>query len=99
MTTNSLMAKAVDSLFNRLGQVGIHKGREIRFLLIAPDEVVGIEFARAHTPTLQARFRVLEIPDLSVGDRIETEDAAYLVHSEPVKDIHNLVWTADLICV
>ena len=93
------MAKAVDSLFNRLGQTGTYKGEQIRFLLIAPDEVVGIEFARAHTPTLQARFRILELPNLAVGDRIETESATYLVHSEPIKDIHNLVWKADLICV
>lgn len=38
------------------------------------------------------------LPDLAVADTIETDAATYRVHTEPVKDIHNLVWSVDVLC-
>lgn len=43
------LKKAVDSLFNRCGTIGNYQGREVLFLLIEPDEVVGVGFVKAHT--------------------------------------------------
>ena len=31
-------------------------------------------------------------------DLNETDAATYRVHTEPVKDIHNLVWSVDVLC-
>lgn len=45
------LKKAVDSLFNRCGTIGNYQGREVLFLLIEPDEVVGVGFVKAHTDT------------------------------------------------
>ena len=86
------LEKAVNSLFNRLGQKAIYKGRTVLFLLSAPDEVVGIGYVRAHTPTAKLQIRVSDAPELAVGDEIETSSR------KPMKDIHNLIWTVDL-CV
>lgn len=92
------LEKAVNSLFNRLGQKAIYKGRTVLFLLSAPDEVVGIGYVRAHTPTAKLQIRVSDAPKLAVGDEIETSSRTLHLSSEPMKDIHNLIWTVDL-CV
>lgn len=90
--------KAVNSLFNRCGTTGIYQGRKILFLLLEPDEVVGVGFVKAHTDTHLMRIRLSDVPDLAVGDTIKTEMATYRVHTEPIKDIHNLVWSVDVLC-
>jgi len=90
------LEKAVNSLFNRLGQKAIYKGRTVLFLLSAPDEVVGIGYVRAHTPTAKLQIRVSDAPELAVGDEIETSSRTLHISSEPMKDIHNLIWTVDL---
>ena len=92
------LEKAVNSLFNRLGQKAIYKGRTVLFLLSAPDEVVGIGYVRVHTPTAKLQIRVSDAPELAVGDEIETNNRKFHISSEPMKDIHNLIWTVDL-CV
>lgn len=92
------LKKAVDSLFNRCGTIGNYQGREVLFLLIEPDEVVGVGFVKAHTDTHLMKIRISDAPDLAVGDTIETDAATYRVHTEPVKDIHNLVWSVDVLC-
>ncbi|MBQ8436385.1 MAG: hypothetical protein IJX20_01905 [Alphaproteobacteria bacterium] len=92
------LEKAVNSLFNRLGQKANYKGRTVLFLLSAPDEVVGIGYVRAHTPTAKLQIRVSDAPELAVGDKIETSNRKFHISSEPMKDIHNLIWTVDL-CV
>ena len=92
------LKKAVDSLFNRCGTIGNYQGREVLFLLIEPDEVVGVGFVKAHSDTHFMKIRISDAPDLAVGDTIETDAATYRVHTEPVKDIHNLVWSVDVLC-
>lgn len=92
------LEKAVNSLFNRLGQKAIYKGRTVLFLLSAPDEVVGIGYVRTHTPTAKLQIRVSDAPELAVGDEIETNSRKLHISSEPMKDIHNLIWSVDL-CV
>ena len=32
----------------------------------------------------------------SIGDKIDTDNETLTVHSEPVKDIHKLIWSCDL---
>ena len=93
------MKMAVDSLFNRLGIPAIFKNRSIRIILNEPDEVVGVGFINAHSETHRVRIRISEVPELKIGDKIETEDETYAVHSEPVKDTHRLVWSCDLRCI
>ena len=85
------LKKAVDSLFNRCVTIGNYQGREVLFLLIEPDEVVGVGFVKAHTDTHFMKIRISDAPDLAVA-------ATYRVHTEPVKDIHNLVWSVDVLC-
>ena len=92
------MTKAVNSLFNHFGTKGMYEGREVLVILSEPDEVLGVGFVKAHTSTTTMRIRVSDAPDLKVGDRIYKDDDTYVIHSEPVKDIHALIWSADLIC-
>ena len=54
------LAKAVNSLFERCGQRGTYKGREVLFLLSEPDEVVGIGFAKAQSVTAVIKLRISE---------------------------------------
>lgn len=93
------MKMAVDSLFNRLGTPAMYQNRSVRIILNEPDEVVGVGFINAHSETHRARIRISNAPELKIGDKIETMTETYAVHSEPVKDIHQLVWSCDLICV
>ncbi|MCM1323386.1 MAG: hypothetical protein NC218_04430 [Acetobacter sp.] len=93
------MKTAVDSLFKRLGKIARYKNQSIRIILTEPDEVVGIGFVNTHSPTHRGRIRVSDAPELKVGDKIETEDETFAVYSEPVLDIHRLVWSCDLVCV
>jgi len=62
------LKKAVDSLFNRCGTIGNYQGREVLFLLIEPDEVVGVGFVKAHTDTHFMKIRISDAPDLAVAD-------------------------------
>ena len=92
------LKKAVDSLFNRCGTIGNSQGRGVLFLSIEPDAVVGAGLVKAHTDTHFMKIRMSDAPDLAVGDTIETDAVTYRVHKEPVKDIHNLVWSVDVLC-
>ena len=60
--------------------------------------MVGVGFVKAHTDTHFMKIRMSDAPDLAVGDTIETDAVTYRVHKEPVKDIHNLVWSVDVLC-
>jgi hypothetical protein len=97
--TISPIVSAVNSLFKQLGTPAIYKNSTIRIILTAPDEIVGVGFVQAHSPSHQARIRIAETPNLKVGDKIMTESETLVVHSEPIKDIHRLIWSCDLICV
>ena len=93
------MKMAVDSLFLKLGKTATYKNQSIRIILTEPDEVVGIGFVNTHSPTHRVRIRLSDAPELKIGDKIETAEETYAVYSEPVRDIHRLVWSCDLICV
>lgn len=93
------MKTAVDSLFNRLGKTATYKNQSIRIILTEPDEIVGIGFVNTHSPSHKVKIRISDTPELKTGDKIYTENQTYSVYSEPVKDIHQLVWSCDLICV
>lgn len=90
------LEKAVNSLFTRMGRIGNYKGRQVLFLLSAPDEVVGIGFVKAQTPITKLQLRVSDAPELQVGDDITADNRVFHISSEPMKDIHNLIWTVDL---
>lgn len=92
------LQKAVNSLFNCCGQMGTYKGKEILFILSQPDEIVGVGFVQTHSASLSIKIRISDAPDLKVGDKIYKDDETYVIHSEPIKDIHALIWSADLIC-
>lgn len=57
------LEKAVNSLFTRMGRIGNYKERQVLFLLSAPDEVVGIGFVKAQTPTAKLQLRVSDAPE------------------------------------
>ncbi len=88
--------KAVDDLFKKCGQSGIYKGKSILFILYEPDVTIGVGFAQAHTETYTLKVRKSEVPALSVGDKIITNERTYRIYSEPKKDIHNLILTAEV---
>jgi len=92
------MKTAVDSLFLHLGQPAKCQNKPIHLILIEPDKMVGVGFVNTHSSTYQGRIRISDAPNLKIGDKIETDTETYSVHSEPMKDIHNLIWTVDL-CV
>ncbi len=87
--------RATNSLFKCCGQSGVYQGRNVLFLLSEPDEVVGVGFIKAQTPTIIMRLRVSDAPSLSVGDMIEADSVIYKVIAEPRKDIHALIWTVE----
>ena len=93
------MQMAVDSLFLRLGKTATYKNQNIRIILTEPDEIVGIGLDNTHSSSHRARKRIADAPELKIGDKIYTDNQTYSVNSEPVKDIHNLVWSCDLVCV
>ena len=93
------MEMATNSLFNQMGRTATYKSKTIRIILTEPDEIVGVGFVQAHSPSHRARIRISDAPELKIGDKIDTDDETLTVHSEPVKDIHKLVWSCDLICV
>lgn len=92
------MKKAVNSLFRRLGVEAKYLNKTIYILLTEPDEVVGVGFVQTHSPTHLAKIKICDAPDLKVGDKLETAYETFIVRSEPVKDIHKLVWSCELIC-
>ena len=92
------MKMAVDSLFNQMGKPATYKNKAIRIILTEPDEIVGVGFVNTHSPSHRARIRISDAPELKIGDKIDTDDETFTVHSEPVKDIHKLIWSCDL-CV
>ncbi|MFI3241757.1 MAG: hypothetical protein R3Y43_04245 [Alphaproteobacteria bacterium] len=75
----------------------MYKGNDVLFLLSEPDEVVGIGFASIHNETSKLKIMVEDAPFLEVGEEIEYQDIAYKVMSEPKRDIHRLVWEADVL--
>ena len=93
------MEMATNSLFNQMGRTATYKNKTIQIILTEPDEIVGVGFVQAHSPSHRARIRISDAPELKSGDKIDTDDETLAVHSEPVKDIHKLVWSCDLICV
>lgn len=92
------LGKAVNSLFIRMGRTGIYQNRKVLFLLSAPDEVVSVGFARAQTATAKLQIRISDAPELKIGDEIIADNQVFRIASEPMKDIHNLIWTANLAC-
>ena len=93
------MKTAVDSLFNRLGRAATYKNNSVRLILSEPDEITEVGFVNAHSGTHRAKIRISDAPDLKVGDKIGMDGKIYVVRSEPVKDIHNLIWSCDLVCI
>ena len=87
---------ATDSLFNQMGQPATYKNKAIRIILTEPDEIVGVGFVNTHYPSHRARIRISDAPNLKIGDKIDTDNETLVVHSEPVKDIHELIWSCDL---
>lgn len=98
MTINP-MKMAVDSLFNQMGRPVTHKNKVILIILTEPDEIVEVGFVPTHSPSCRAKIRISDAPNLKIGDKIDTDGKTMAVHSKPVKDIHNLIWSCDLICV
>ena len=98
MTVNP-MKTAVDSLFNRLGRTATYKNNSVRLILSEPDEITEVGFVNAHSGTHRVKIRISDAPDLKVGDKIGMDGKIYAVRSEPVRDIHNLIWSCDLVCV
>lgn len=92
------LEKAVNSLFIRMGRTGFYQNRKVLFHLSAPDEVVSVGFARAQTATAKLQIRISDAPELKIGEEINVENKVFCIISEPMKDIHNLIWTADLAC-
>lgn len=93
------MEKAVISLFNRLGIKADYQGKQVRIIVMEPDEVVGVGFVQALTPTSVLRVRVSDAPDLSKGDSFTTEHGiTYHIMSNPIREQHHLVWRADISC-
>lgn len=90
--------KAVDSLFLKLGIKGNYQGKEVSFLLFAPDEVVGVGFVNAHLPTTMIKIRTKDAPHLSVGDEITTDEMTLRITAEPKRDLHRLIWEAEVLC-
>lgn len=92
------MTKAVNSLFLKLGTKGNYQGSPVHFILIAPDEVLGVGFINTQSPATTLKIRVSEAPHLAVGDIITTDDITCTITAEPKRDLHRLIWSAEVSC-
>ena len=45
------MEMATNSLFNQMGRTATYKNKTIRIILTEPDEIVGVGFVQAHSPS------------------------------------------------
>ena len=97
MTRNPFQ-KAVNSLFEKMGEKGLYKTKEVLFLLSAPDETVGVGFLQAQTPMAILRIRISDAPDLQIHDTILTGTISYMIIAEPKKDLHHLYWKTEVTC-
>lgn len=68
----------------------------IRVVTRRADEVTSFVNARLWSETTRVDLRLAEVPAPRPGDRIEIEEAAFLIQGEPVRDRERLVWTVDL---
>ena len=86
---------------NRLIALGFAEklNSSVRLILSEPDEITEVGFVNAHSGTHRAKIRISDAPDLKIGNKIGMDGKIYAVRSEPVKDIHNLIWSCDLVCV
>ena len=89
---------AINSLFNKLGVEGVFKSQKVYFLLLAPDEIVDVGFMRTQTASTIIKIRISDIPNLKIGDKIISEETGYTVMATPRKDLHQLIWTAEVLC-
>ncbi len=92
------MTKAVNSLFLKLGTKGNYQGRSVYFMLISPDEVTGVGFINTQSPATTLKIRVSDAPHLAVGDEITTDELTCRIRTEPKRDLHRLIWTAEVVC-
>ena len=53
------------------------------------------DLARNHGVAAGAIW-ISDAPEFKIGDKIDTDDETFTVHSEPVKNIHKLIWSCDL---
>lgn len=99
----SAFAAAVDALFvdPHIGRdaIDVPDGGAPVLVPVVPrraDAVTDFGNARLWSETTRLDLRVADAPEPRPGERIEIDDEAFLIQSEPVRDRERLVWTMDL---
>lgn len=99
----SIFADVIDTLFGdpNMARDAVYTpdggaARLVRLVARRADETTGFGDARLWSETTRVDLRVAEVPNPRPGDRIEIDDEAFLIQSEPLRDRERLVWTVDL---
>jgi hypothetical protein len=98
----SAFARAVDSLFGKLGVAAIFQpriGANVAVTIIPkrPDEIIGLAQNDIATEVTLFDVRVAEIAEPKADDVIFFQGTEYRIIGEPRSDIHRLIWTMEAV--
>ena len=98
----SAFARAVDSLFGKLGVAAIFQpriGANVAVTIIPkrPDEIIGLAQNDLATEVTLFDVRVTEVAEPKAEDVIFFQGTEYRIIGEPRRDIHRLIWTMEAV--
>ncbi len=98
-------SQATDRLFARLGvqatyhPQGSSNNITLPVILKIPDHIVDFGEAHLHTSTQVIDVKCNDVKEPKIGDVITIDKSSYRIQSEPVRDLHGLIWKIDVIKV
>lgn len=102
MTAPAGFARAVDSLFGRLGMTamfepGIGSDLSVTVIPRRPDEIIGLGQSDLAVEVTLFDLRVEEVTEPRADDVILYQNTRYRIIGEPRRDIHRLIWTLEAV--
>ncbi|MFO0110420.1 MAG: hypothetical protein ACK52W_07810 [Alphaproteobacteria bacterium] len=102
MTAPASFARAVDSLFGRLGMTamfepGIGSDLSVTVIPRRPDEIIGLGQSDFAAEVTLFDLRVKEVAEPKSGDVIFYQSIRHRIIGEPRRDIHRLIWTLEAV--
>lgn len=68
----------------------------VRVILSEPDTVTEFGAARLMSSTATMQVPLADLPALAIGDSLHIGDKVYRVSTEPQRDVHRMILSADL---
>lgn len=83
---------AVDALWR---ESGAGAGTAVRVIRKAPDVIANFGDSRFVTDTSVFDIRIIEAPQLALGDTLEIGAELFEIRAEPMRDRERLIWTVE----